>query len=76
MMQKTRKMTATLAHGYSSEGTQRELSNEYQHDRYWMVFKNLCIPVPLKGLICMCQIYQLPDGPIGVKWPEKESWSS
>ena len=26
-------MTETLAHGYSSDSTQRELSNEYQHDR-------------------------------------------
>ena len=26
-------MTETLAHGYSSESTQQELSNEYQHDR-------------------------------------------
>ena len=26
-------MMETLAHGYSSESTQRELSNEYQHDR-------------------------------------------
>ena len=32
-MQKTWKMTETLANGYSSESTQRELSNEYQHDR-------------------------------------------
>ena len=46
-------MTETLAH--SSESTQ--LSNEYQHDRGLMVFKNLCIPViytkvasALKGL--------------------------
>ena len=29
---KTEKMTETLAHGYSSESTQQELSNEYQHD--------------------------------------------
>ena len=28
---------------YSSESTQRELSNEYQHDRVKMVFKNLCV---------------------------------
>ena len=28
---------------YSSESTQRELSNEYQHDRVQMVFKNLCV---------------------------------
>ena len=30
---KTEKMTKTLAHEYSSESTQRELSNEYQNDR-------------------------------------------
>ena len=34
-------MTETLANGYSSESTQRELSNEYQHDRVSMVFNNL-----------------------------------
>ena len=28
-----KKMTETLAHGYSSESTQRELFGEYQHDR-------------------------------------------
>ena len=39
------KMTETLAHGYSSEITQRELSNEYQQNRVKMVFKNLCIVV-------------------------------
>ena len=38
-------MTETLANGYSYESTQRELSNEYQHDRVWIVFKNLCICV-------------------------------
>ena len=27
------KMTATLAHGYSPESVQPDLSNEYQHDR-------------------------------------------
>ena len=26
-------------------GTQRDLSNEYQHYRVWMVFKNLCVLV-------------------------------
>ena len=31
-------MTETLANWYSSESTQRELYNEYQHDRVWMVF--------------------------------------
>ena len=41
-MQKTWEMTETLANGYSYESTQRELSNEYQHDRVWMFFKNLC----------------------------------
>ena len=38
-------MTETLAHGYSFESTQRELSNEYLHDRVQMVFKNLFILV-------------------------------
>ena len=33
----------TLANGYSSESTPRELSNEYQHEWVWMVIKNLCI---------------------------------
>ena len=33
MIQKNLKMTETLAQGYSSESTQRELSCEYQHDR-------------------------------------------
>ena len=39
------KMTETLAYGYSSESTQYDLSNEYQHNRVKMVFKNLCILV-------------------------------
>ena len=38
-------MTETLAHAYSSESTQWELSDEYQHDRVKMVFKNLCVLV-------------------------------
>ena len=33
MMQKNGKITETMAYGYSSESTQRELFNEYQHDR-------------------------------------------
>ena len=33
MMQKPKRMTETLANGYSFERTQWELSNEYQHDR-------------------------------------------
>ena len=51
-------MTETMANGYSSESTQRELSNEYQNDRVWMVFKDFLSLVPwtkvvsaLKGLI-------------------------
>ena len=39
MMQKQR-MAETLTHGFSSESTQRELSNEFQHDRVQMVLKN------------------------------------
>ena len=51
-------MTETLANGYSSESTRRELFNEYQHNRVWMVFENICVPViwtkvasALEGLI-------------------------
>ena len=46
MMQKPCKMIETLEHGYSSENTQRELSNDYQHDRVSKVFKifaSLCL---------------------------------
>ena len=38
-------MTENLAHGYSSESTEQERSNEYQHDRVYMIFKDLCIRV-------------------------------
>ena len=38
-------MTKTLANGYSSESTHRELSNEYQHDRVSMVFKDFSVLV-------------------------------
>ena len=41
MMQKKRKMTETLAHGYSSDSTVS------MHDRVYMVFKNVCIYVLL-----------------------------
>ena len=44
-MQKTFEMTQTGVHGYSSERTQGELPNEYQHDRCRMVFRNICILV-------------------------------
>ena len=38
-------MIETPENGYSSESTQQGLSNEYQHDRVLMVFKNLCVLV-------------------------------
>ena len=42
-----RKMSETLAHGYSSESTQRKLCHEYQHDSVQMIFKNGCLLVHL-----------------------------
>ena len=33
LCEKNQKITESLAYGYSSECAQRELSNEYQHDR-------------------------------------------
>ena len=47
MMQNNWKMTEALAHGYSFDSTQRELSNEYQHDRVSMVFKKSLRPCDL-----------------------------
>ena len=38
-------MTETMAYGYSYESTQQELSNEYQHNRVYMVFENICVIV-------------------------------
>ena len=38
-------MTEILSYGYSSESTQRELSNEYKYDRVQIIFKNLCVLV-------------------------------
>ena len=35
-------LTETVANGYSSDSTQRELSNEYQHDRVKMIFISFC----------------------------------
>ena len=58
VMMKMMKMTEALARGYSSESTQRELSNEYQHDRVLMVFQCITLLVlwtkvasALEGLI-------------------------
>ena len=45
MMRKSSKMIETLARGYSSKGTRRELSNECQYDRVSMVFINIHVPV-------------------------------
>ena len=33
MVRKTLKMPDAMEHGYSSESTQQELSNEYQYDK-------------------------------------------
>ena len=35
-------MTETLATGYSYVSTQWKLSNEYQHDMIWVIFKSSC----------------------------------
>ena len=70
---KTSKMTENQAHGYSYENAQGELSNEYQHDRVWMVFKNLCVLVlwtkvalALEGLIIGSRAITYISGAKGV----------
>ena len=57
---KLKKMTETIAYRYSYESTQQELSSEYQHDRDWMVFENICdlvlwtkVALALEGLVLM-----------------------
>ena len=66
MMQKTWKLTETLAHVYSCESTPWKLSNEYQHDSVKMVFKNLGVLVlwtkvasalELEGLMQVKKLY-------------------
>ena len=64
MQKKHRKITETLANGYSSESTRQELSNEYQVDRVSMVFQESCILVlwtkvvsALEGLNAPTTIY-------------------
>ena len=42
-MQKIMKIILTKSCGYSYESSLRGLSNEYQHDRVSMIFKNLSI---------------------------------
>ena len=44
------KITETLVCGYSSESTLWGLSNEYQHDRVYMVFKKYCVLVLWKNV--------------------------
>ena len=48
-------MTETLSHGYSSESTRWELSNEYQHDRVQMAPLWANVASALKGLIIRCK---------------------
>ena len=64
-------MTESLAHGYSSESSQRELSNEYQHDRVYSLAaksKN----VTFDGKIC----YKLPSmlNHIFIRWAIWYGW--
>ena len=47
MMQKTLKMTETLAHGYSSESTQPGLSNKCQQDTFIWFSKKSSHPCAL-----------------------------
>ena len=38
-------MTEILAHESLTDSAKKELSNEYQHDSIWIVFKDFCILV-------------------------------
>ena len=74
MMQKTWNMTETLVNEQSSQSTQRELPNEYQHDSVKTVSKNLWVlvlwtKVALKGL----SSYLAPLTVYGNMWNEPET---
>ena len=43
MMQKTWKMTETLAHGYPFEGTQQDYPKNTNMTAFWKIFASLCI---------------------------------
>ena len=85
-MQKNWKMTETMANGYSSESTQRDLSNGYQHNRVSMVFKDFCIFLPwmkvasaLEGLNhCFSQYSETSqcEHPKNVNTPYREHFST
>ena len=55
-------MTKTLANGYSSESTPRELSNEYQHDRVSMFLKDFCVLVLSTNLGSALEGLRVPPG--------------
>ena len=63
IMQKKWKNTITLAHGYLSESTQRELFDEYQHNGVPIVFRNPCIIVLwMKVAIALERLIQIFEG--------------
>ena len=52
-------MIETMANGYSSEGTQRELSNEYPHDRVKKIFMILFVLVHWKKVTSTLRVNAL-----------------
>ena len=68
-------MTETIANGYSSESTQRDLSNEYQHERVKKIFIIFCFFVhwpkvtsAAEGLIRYSQMTSPSFGGPGRNW--------
>ena len=51
-----------MANGYSSESTQQELFNEYQHGRVKMVFNYLCVPVLWKNVASALEGLRIKTG--------------
>ena len=39
-------MAGTLSYWYSSDSEQKEISNEYQHDRVYIIVKKVCVVIP------------------------------
>ena len=82
MKQKSWNMTETLAHGYSSESIQWELSNEYQWQGF-KIFASLCFVQILEGFsIVWNQTFGWNCAPrfseriLRSAWPTLRDWSS
>ena len=63
----------TLAYGYSCESTQWELSNEYQHDRVWLVFRNIGVIVLWTKVASALEGLSVPVDGLETEWKQQQT---